>query len=147
MTWINEMTNYVGWLGWGGTAGAGFVAAWDHTRGLQGLNDRDAWSWGTMQWLAGGYSASTGKGASFTADLGISNATHVSQLNGPFVEGGGSGFIPALGIVVSGTLSRGMNENGSWNDIWLGTIGGGWGIRGYEGHFYVGYSWVQEYEF
>jgi hypothetical protein len=148
MTWINEMTNYVGWLGWGGTAGAGFVAAWDHTRGIQGLNDKDAWSWGTMQWVAGGYSVSTGRGGSFMFDFGISNATHVSKLNGPFAKGGVSGPnpLPILpGLPMSLTLSRGMNDDGTWNDIWLGIVSAGAATPGYEGHFYVGYSWVQEH--
>jgi len=139
------MTMLTDHVGWGGTAGAGFVAAWDHTRKLSGLNESDAWSWGTMQWVAGGYSGSTtGTGGSLMFDVGLSNATHVSKLAGPFVEGGVSGPSPLWGIPMSGTLSRGMNEDGSWNDIWLGTVSGGAATPGYEGHLFVGYSWVQE---
>jgi RHS repeat-associated protein len=144
---LPAMTMLSDHFGVGGTAGAGFVAAWDHTRGLKGLNDRDAWSWGTMRWAAAGASVASGLGGCFTLDVGVSNATHVSQLAGRFVEGGGSGFIPSLGIVVGGTLAWGVNPDGSWNDIWLGTVSGGAGTPGYEGHLFVGNAWVHEYDF
>ena len=130
--------------GIGATGGAGFVVAWDHTKHF---NDRNAWSWGTMQWLAGGGSFATGTGGSITVDVGISNAKHVSQLSGYFAEFGVSGIIPSLGgVTVGGTLSRGITAEGEWNDIWLGTVSAGGGTAGVEGHLFVGHAWVQEYE-
>ncbi len=86
-------------------------------------------------------------GGSVTLDIGISNATHVSQLAGQFVEVGGSMWIPAggfLGSVVGGTISRGVDPGGSWNDIWLGTFSIGLGSSGGEAHAYVGIAMVQE---
>lgn len=132
-------------VGWGATIGAGYVVAWDHTRGLRSLNDSDAWSWGSIQWAGVGYSVATGKGGSITLDVGVSNATHVSQLAGAFVEGGGSGKTPFWGgLAMGGTLSRGVNEDGSWNDIWLGTYSVGGASKGAEGHVYAGVAFVQE---
>ncbi len=132
-------------FGAGGTAGIGAVVAWDHTKSF---NDRSAWSWGTMQWVGAGASWASGRGRCVTGDIGISNATHVSQLSGRFVEGGISGTPPWLhSFVIGGTVSRGVNPDGSWNDIWLGTASFGVGTPGYEGHLFVGNAWVQDYEF
>jgi hypothetical protein len=130
----------------GGTLGAGFVVAWDHTKGWKSLTDSKAWSYGTMQWGAGGASWSSGMGGSITCDVGISNATHVSQLAGRFVEGGGSVTIPN-GFTIGGSVSWGINPDETLNGIWLGTINFGGGTRGWEGHGYVGNAWVQEYNF
>jgi len=131
-------------FGAGGTAGAGFVAAWDHNKSF---NDRSAWSWGTMQWAAGGGSWASGPAGSITVDIGISNATHVSQLAGRFVEAGGSGTFGNF-FTLGGTFSVGVNPDDSFNDIWLGTVSFGGGTTpGGEGHGYVGNAWVQEYNF
>jgi len=127
--------------GVGVTGGAGFVGAWDHTKHL---NDKNAWSWGTMQWVAGGPSVNTGLGGSITVDIGVSNAKHVSQLAGPFAEFGGSGLTPLYGLTMGLTVARGVNPDGSWNDIWLGTYSVGYGSPGIEGHSYVGIAAVQE---
>ena len=84
-----KLGSQFGELSAGLTAGAGLAVAWDHTKGWRGLGDADAWSWGTMQWVAGGGGLATGRGASIAVDVGLSNATHVSQLGGSFVEFGG----------------------------------------------------------
>jgi len=145
------MTMAVEHFGFGGTAGAGFVAAWDHTRGLKGLTDRSAWSWGTMQWGAGGGSVATGSGGSLTADFGISlNARRVGDLAGGFTEYGGSITGPApVGspfFFGTGGFTYAVGDNGV--ELW--TVSGGaayssWGW-GFEGHRYRGHAWVQEYE-
>ena len=141
---LPAMTMLSDHFGAGGTAGIGAVVAWDHTKSF---NDRSAWSWGTMQWAGAGASWASGRGGSVAGDIGISNATHVSQLAERFVEGGGSGTFGNL-FTVGGTLSRGVNPDGSWNDIWLGTASFGVGTSpGYEAHGFVGNTWVQGYDF
>lgn len=131
-------------FGLGGTAGIGFVFAWDHTKSF---NDSSAWSRGKMIWLAAGASGASGRGGSLMADFGLSNATHVSQLNGQFVEGGGSVNTPFYGLTMGGTLSRGVNPDGSWNDIWLGTYSVGGATKGWEVHGFIGNAWVTEYDY
>jgi RHS repeat-associated protein len=128
-------------IGCGGTVGAGFAVAWDNTKSF---NDKTAWSWGTIQWFCSGYSLNTGAGAGATVDFGISNATHVSQLAGPFVEAGGS-YTFANFTTLGDTMSWGLNSDGSLNGIWLGTVSVGGGSPGIEAHAYSGTAFVQEY--
>ncbi len=131
--------------GVGGTAGAGWVAAKDES--VDGFFS--GWSFGTMQWAAGGASLSSGTGgAAVTLDVGYSpQAQHVSDLGGWFGEVGGSVAGPGGGGIMSAgfSASRGINSDGSFNDIWLFTGSFGAGTPGIEGHAYVGRAWVQEW--
>jgi RHS repeat-associated protein len=131
-------------LGIGATYGQGAVVAWDHTKHF---NDKDAWTWGKIQWFARGISCGSGfGGVSATGDIGISNAKRVSELSGRFVEGGGSVSF-ANYYTVGGSVSWGVNSDNSFNDIWLATFSFGLGTPGWEGHGYVGDTRVEEYRF
>jgi len=73
-------------MGVGATGGAGFVVAKNEEQAWN-----KGWSFGTMEWLAGGSSVSTGAGIAGTIDIGYSpEAQHVIDLSRWFVEVGGS---------------------------------------------------------
>jgi len=138
-------------IGYGGTAGAAFVFA--KNKEEKGLTR--GWSWGTMEYLAGGYSLSTSASAALTVDFGFSwQAQHVTKLGGYFVEAGGSITSPVpgwLGINTGSlTVSRGVNDQGGFNEIYLWTGSLGWGTSttriGGEAHAFVGKTWVQPWD-
>ncbi len=128
--------------GLGGTAGGAFVVAHDTSKELT-----KGWSFGLMGYVAGGVSAATSGGKSLTVDFGVSpDAQHISHLEGPFKEFGGSlgtgvPFIPGLGINVGSlTLSIGKHEEVGQVRLFTGSLG--WGSPGAEGHAFVGHTWV-----
>jgi len=143
------MVNFAEHFGVGGTAGAGLAVAKDSSKAWD-----EGWSWGSIGWLAGGASYSSGAGGSLTLDIGYSpQAQHVNDLAGRFVEAGGSvGFYvpPSIGgifnnAVIGGSVSWGIDAYGNYNGINLYTGSFGTGTSGWEVHSYVGRTWVSEW--
>jgi len=97
---------------------------------------------GSVTWAAGGL----GAGASFSAtvDMGVSNANSLQDFAGTFIEVGAS--IPwANALFLNGSVG-GTFAWGVGTDTWLFTLTAGGSVRGgYEGHAFVGHTWVEEW--
>ena len=132
-------------FGVAGTAGAGFAVAKE-----SGTAWNKGWSFGTMQWVAGGGSFSSGPGAGLTADFAFSlGAQTVKDLGGRFKEVGGSVTIkaPILSLFFGQTIGFSYARGDSGTDLYTASWGGGcysW-TTGWEGHVYRGGAIVQEW--
>jgi hypothetical protein len=142
------LVEFCDYSGFGATGGMGVAFAHDDNEAWN-----KGWSIGGMTWLGGGPTLTSGKSLSGTIDIGWSpEAQDIDQLRGVFVEGGGSVTVPFrlpyLNTNTYGlTRSQGIDENGQWNGINLGTVSFGWtgSAWGAELHGYAGHTWVHEW--
>jgi len=138
--------------GIGGTVGSGFAFAHDPDKGRF-----KGWSYGWVNWAAGGLSVASGSGYSITTDFAFSpEALRVRDLQGYFEEVGGyvSFEIPGRlrwitktfwNATVGFTASRSVDKHGNPTGIHLYTLSPGTGLAGWEVHAYKGYTWAYEW--
>ncbi|HML75724.1 MAG TPA: RHS repeat-associated core domain-containing protein, partial [Anaerohalosphaeraceae bacterium] len=137
--------------GFGAEGGLSLVVAHDdhNTGGFW-----DGWDVGIMIYGAAGGSFNTGGGTSLTFNMGYSPyAQKVEDLNGFYVELGGSISVPVFGVTtLGGSWARNLKKDGTVYkndydevvDLWSVSIGKGSSI-GAEGHYYLGYSYAKSF--